>query len=166
MEFIKDITRKVTDTAKVAAKKSSDMVEITKLNFNIGSEEDKITKAYTQMGELVYNSFEKGEEVPENFKELCQKVVAIKENIGRMRKQILKLKNVKFCPGCKEELQGEVAFCHKCGTKQEEPVNVVQESTEENDAENNVETNEENIEENIEESKEENSDSEYQIEEY
>ena len=127
MEFIKDFTRKVTDTAKVAAKKSSDMVEITKLNFNIGSEEDKIKKTYTQIGEIVYHSYEKGEEIPQDLKELCEKVVATKKSIEKMRQQILSLKNIKICPTCKEELPEEVAFCPKCGTKQEVVVPVVQE---------------------------------------
>jgi len=64
MEFIKDLTRKVTDTARVAAKKSSDMVEITKLNFSIGSEEDKIKKIYMQIGETVYRSLKRARKFP------------------------------------------------------------------------------------------------------
>lgn len=119
MDFIKDISRKLTETAKVAAKKSSEMVEVTKLNMNIGSEEDKISKAYAEMGKMVCESFEKGEEIPESFKELCEKVSGIKENISKMKQQILKLKNIKICPSCGTELECEVAYCSKCGTKQE-----------------------------------------------
>ncbi|HHV28382.1 zinc ribbon domain-containing protein [Acetivibrio mesophilus] len=177
MEFIKDFTRKVTDTAKVAAKKSSDMVEITKLNFNIGSEEDKIKKTYTQIGEIVYHSYEKGEEIPQDLKELCEKVVATKKSIEKMRQQILSLKNIKICPTCKEELPEEVAFCPKCGTKQEVVVPVVQEEKAEDNVENNAESdaqinvensaenNAENNVEIIEVNDAENIDNEYQVEE-
>jgi len=119
MEFIKDLTRKVTDTARVAAKKSSDMVEITKLNFSIGSEEDKIKKIYMQIGETVYRSFEKGEEVSGDLKELCEKVSDMKKNIEKMKQQILKIKGVKICPSCKGELLKRLLIAqmrHKTGS--------------------------------------------------
>jgi len=147
MEFIKDLTRKVTDTARVAAKKSSDMVEITKLNFSIGSEEDKIKKIYMQIGETVYRSFEKGEEVSGDLKELCEKVSDMKKNIEKMKQQILKIKGVKICPSCKGELPEEVAYCPKCGTKQEVVVSSA-ESKEENRRENNTEPGEQDKAEN------------------
>ncbi|NLP15318.1 MAG: zinc ribbon domain-containing protein [Clostridium sp.] len=121
MDFIKDVTKKVASTAKVAVKKSSDLVEITKLNINIGAEKDKISKIYTQIGKTVYDSFEKGEEVPANFKDLCERVLNIKENIKKMERQILQLKNIKICPSCGAELETDVAFCSRCGAKQEMP---------------------------------------------
>ncbi|HOM02520.1 MAG TPA: hypothetical protein PLH43_06795 [Acetivibrio sp.] len=184
MEFIKDFTRKVTDTAKFAARKSSDMVEITKLNFNIGTEEDKIKRAYAQMGEIVYRSFENGEEVPADLKALCEKVADMKKNIEQMKQQILRIKSIKVCPSCKEELPEEVAYCPKCGTKQEVVVRASQEQKEENneqakgedEAQNNTECSEEcnekidcaaeNSVESLEENKEENSDNQCQTEEY
>ncbi|GAE90082.1 zinc-ribbon domain-containing protein [Acetivibrio straminisolvens] len=177
MEFIKDFTRKVTDTARIAAKKSSDMVEITKLNFNIGTEEDKIKKVYAQIGEIVYHSFEKGEEIPEDLKGLCEKIVASKKNIEKMKQQILRLKSIKICSSCNEELREEVVYCPKCGTRQEVDVAASEESKEENnaetceqnDTENNTEcSGESNSECNVEvdeEGEEANSVNEYQAEE-
>lgn len=119
MDFIKDVTRKVASTAKVAVKKSSELVEITKLNINIGAEKDKISKIYTQIGKSVYDSFEKGEELPANYKVLCENVLSIKENIKKMKQQILQLKNIKICPSCTAELELDVAYCSRCGAKQE-----------------------------------------------
>ncbi|MFZ5989165.1 MAG: zinc ribbon domain-containing protein, partial [Bacillota bacterium] len=119
MTFLKDITKKVTETAKVAAKKSSDLVEVTKLNMNISSEEEKIQKVYAQIGKIVFEAYEKGDQVEEAFKELCESVVSYKDNIKTMKQQILKLRNIKLCPECNAELESEVAYCPKCGTKQE-----------------------------------------------
>jgi len=122
-------------------------VEITKLNFSIGSEEDKIKKIYMQIGETVYRSFEKGEEVSGDLKELCEKVSDMKKNIEKMKQQILKIKGVKICPSCKGELPEEVAYCPKCGTKQEVVVSSA-ESKEENRRENNTEPGEQDKAEN------------------
>lgn len=119
MDFIKNITKKVTETAKVAAKKSGEMVELTKLKMNISSEEDKIEKEYAQMGKIVFETFERGEKVGEEFEAHCEKIASYRENIKAMKDQILKLKNVKTCPECGEEVDSEALFCPKCGAKQE-----------------------------------------------
>ena len=42
MSVLDNFTRKVSDTAKAAAKKSGNVVELTRLNMNIGAEEEKI----------------------------------------------------------------------------------------------------------------------------
>lgn len=121
MSVFENLTKKVTETAKAAARKSGDIVEVTKLNMNISSEEDKIKKVYTDIGKTVYESFDKGEEIPDNFKELCEKVRVHFKNIEEMKEKILELKSVKICPSCEAELDADVAFCPKCGTKQEMP---------------------------------------------
>ncbi|MCR4434770.1 MAG: zinc ribbon domain-containing protein [Clostridiales bacterium] len=121
MSVFDNISKKVTETAKAAAKKSSEIVEITKLNVNIGAEEDKIEKTYAEIGKAVYASFNEGKEVGEAFTELCGKIKSYEENIRSMRQKIYELKNTKLCPGCGAELDMEIAFCPKCGTKQEMP---------------------------------------------
>lgn len=133
MDFIKNITKKVTETAKVAAKKSGEMVELTKLKMNISSEEDKIEKEYAQMGKIVFEAFERGEKVGDEFEAHCEKIVSYRENIKAMKDQILKLKNIKVCPECGGEVESEALFCPKCGTKQE----LILEPVEETDSEDN-----------------------------
>jgi len=130
MSVLDNITKKVTGTAKAAAKKSSDIVEVTKLSMSIGTEEEKITKCYTEMGKALYEAFTQGENIGESFKEYCEKIKSYEENIKEIKQKILELKNIKICPGCNEELEAEVAFCPKCGTKQEIPKPPADEPTE------------------------------------
>jgi hypothetical protein len=127
MSVFENFTRKVTETAKAAAKKSSDLVEVTKLNMSIGSEEDKIEKVFKEIGKTVYESFARGENVDEMFTDKCKEISAYEENIKEMRNKVLELKNTKVCPNCREELDIEVAYCSKCGTKQEIPQLTVKE---------------------------------------
>ena len=127
MDFIKDITKKVGRTAKTAVKKSNNLLEITKLNMSIGSEEDKIAKIYTQIGKEVYDSFENNAEASEKFNVLCEKISIIKANIERMEKQILRIKNIKMCPECGAQLEITVCYCSGCGTKQESPTVYIEE---------------------------------------
>lgn len=127
MSVFENFTRKVTETAKAAAKKSSDLVEVTKINMSIGSEEDKIEKVYKEIGKTVFESFARGENVDEIFVDKCKEIASYEDNIKDMRAKLLELKNSKVCPNCREELDIEVLYCSKCGTKQEVPQPVVKE---------------------------------------
>mgnify|MGYP001195673345 CR=1 FL=1 len=53
MSVIDNITKKVSDTAKAAAKKSGSVIEVTRLNLNIGSEEEKIRRIYADIGRQI-----------------------------------------------------------------------------------------------------------------
>ena len=44
MAFFGDLGKKVSEAAQTAVKKSGELVEITKLNMSIGSEEEKINE--------------------------------------------------------------------------------------------------------------------------
>jgi ribosomal protein L40E len=121
MSVFENFTRKVTETAKAAAKKSSDLVEVTKLNMSIGSEEDKIEKVYKEIGKIVYENYSNGASVDDVFIEKCKEIASYEDNIKEMRSKVRELKNVKLCPNCNEELELDVMFCSKCGTKQETP---------------------------------------------
>ena len=119
MSVFDNLTKKVTDTAKAAAKKSSELVEVTKLNMSIGAEEDKIEKVYADVGKMAYAAFSRGEQTNDAYKVNFEKLRSYEENINKMKQKILELKCTKICAGCGEELDANIAFCSKCGTKQE-----------------------------------------------
>ena len=131
MSILENFTKKVSETTKAAVKKSGELVEETKLNLSIRTEESKIEKVYTEIGRIVYESFSKGEEVDEAFKENCEKIKAYEESIKEMKDKILDIKNIKMCQACNAELEADVVFCPKCGAKQEMPKPPVVEESEE-----------------------------------
>ncbi len=121
MSVLDNITKKVTDTAKAAAKKSGSVVEVTRLNININTEEEKIRKIYTDIGKQLYEDYNEGKIVGEKLLEHCLKIDDIIGSIADMREKILELKNIKACPNCGMELDIEMEYCYKCGRKQDEP---------------------------------------------
>jgi hypothetical protein len=112
------VSKKVTDTAKAAAKKSGDLVEVAKLNLSIGTEEDKIKKVYIDLGKVTYETFTNGGEVDEVLKSYCEMIKSHEENIKDIKMKILELKDLKLCPGCGVELDSDFDYCSKCGAKQ------------------------------------------------
>jgi len=121
MAFLNNITKKVTETAKAAAKKSGDIVEVTKLNMSIGTEEEKIEKIYLEIGKMVYDVYLKGEEIATPFKEQCEKIKEREQYIKELKNKLHELKGIKICSSCGEVLDINVNFCSNCGAKQESP---------------------------------------------
>ena len=121
MSVLDNITKRVSDTAKAAAKKSGSVVEVTKLNMNISTEEEKVRKIYSDIGKQLYVDYTEGKIVGEKLLEYCTRIDEIIANIDEMREKILGLRNVKACPNCGMELDIEMDYCYKCGRKQDVP---------------------------------------------
>lgn len=119
MAFLENLGKKVGEAAQAAAKKSGELVEITKLNVNIGSEEDKIQKLYTQIGKTVYEKYSAAGATDADTKENCEAIRVHEQNIKALRDKIMEVKNVKTCAGCGAEIDKAMPFCSKCGTKNE-----------------------------------------------
>jgi DNA-directed RNA polymerase subunit RPC12/RpoP len=117
MAFLENLGKKIGETAQAAAKKSSEIVEVTKLNANVSSEEDKIQKLYTQMGKAVYQKFSETGNTEDYLKEACEQIVAHEQNIKALKEKIAEVKGIKTCIGCGAEMERAQIFCSKCGTK-------------------------------------------------
>ena len=122
MSVLDNFTRKVSDTAKAAAKKSGNVVDLTRLNMNIGAEEEKIKKLYSEMGKLLYDVYLEGEQINEDLVTYCEKIDVICGSIEEMKAKVLELRNAKACTECGQELELDMVFCYKCGAKQESEV--------------------------------------------
>jgi len=118
MTILDDIGKKISEAAQVAAKKSSELVEVTKLNISINTEEDRIQKLYEQIGKEIYEYFKSEEDVPEELKDVCSEIRAREATIKDIKDRILEIKNLKACIKCGTDLEMGVLFCSKCGAKQ------------------------------------------------
>lgn len=111
---------KARKAAQSAAKKSGELMEVTKINMNISSEEEKIKKLYVKIGKAVYEKFSSGDDVESELVEDCKVISEHEDNIKDYRQKILDIKNIKKCEECGAELEKDVMFCPKCGAKQEQ----------------------------------------------
>ena len=93
MAFFEDFGKKVSKVAQTAAKKSSDLVEITKLNANISAQEDKIKKCYIKMGQLCFTQYKADKLESDDLKDICKEIVDYQEKIKELNEQIAKVKS-------------------------------------------------------------------------
>lgn len=119
IDKLSKIAKSVGDEAVNAAKKSGELIEITKLNHAISAEEDKISAILPKMGTICYQRYKNGENIDPELLNYCKKIDDIKAGIATLKEKILEVRNVKICAGCGTELAPEIVFCSKCGAKQE-----------------------------------------------
>ena len=65
-------------------------------------------------------SKEEKEDISNAIEEQCTKIDCLSDEIDSILKQCLELKDKRQCPNCYAEIEKDVKFCPKCGTKQEE----------------------------------------------
>lgn len=130
MSILNNFTQKVTSTAKAAAKKSGELVEITKLTIAINEEEEKIENLYKHMGKSIYAMCKENKTLPEGMSESCDKITELVGNIKNLEQKIFELKKIRVCHKCKAKISSNSKYCSKCGALQEKIIIVDEVTTE------------------------------------
>lgn len=122
MDFFNKLGETITNKSREAAQTARDVKNLAALNAKIGQQENKIKSWYRVIGEKVYR-MEKDQEHSALETEFSMITDAFAE-IGRLKKEIEKIKGVKTCPSCHAEVDDSVKFCPECGAKLESEGNV------------------------------------------
>ena len=82
-----------SDVAKNAAKQTKNLASVGRLKLAITSEEDKMKKAYTELGRLFYRDFESETQADmEEYQPWIDKVTDAKNQIARLNDEIVKIR--------------------------------------------------------------------------
>ena len=105
---------KFNQFTKSAVSKSKEMAEITKLNMEIKSCEQKIRELSLQVGLNVVERrlLEEDEQIGAMFAQID----GLRETISKDQDMIQAIKNINVCPNCGAEVSRSSNFCDKCGT--------------------------------------------------
>ena len=130
-DFFEDLGKRITETAGAVTKKTEEVVETQKIKSQIRVEERNKERDLQHLGKLVYDRFQKGEVIDTAFVELCEAVAQHEDAVQSYLKELAQLKGMELCKNCKGELESDMAYCPKCGTKVEEEIHFDTEETEE-----------------------------------
>lgn len=111
-ESIESLINALADVAQSAANKAKSLKTIAKSNIGIISEQDKLKKAYAELGKLYYRDYVTGEEPDDSeYLPLCDKISELVKSIQSLRDDIdlAKAKPEKDDEPDAEELKEEIA---------------------------------------------------------
>lgn len=119
MDFFNKVSSTISSKSKDVTKRAKEMAEIAKLTGQIAEKEEAVKGAYIELGKYVYES--QKEDAPEEVAEKFAVIDAAVEEIGRLKREVRKLKGKQECPDCGKEVSYSAAFCSYCGAKLPEP---------------------------------------------
>lgn len=96
------VAQSAKESSAVIAKKSEELVEISKLTVSISSQEAKIQDMYAEIGKQLCEKHEHGIYVDPDLVESCNEVIKLKTNVKNIKDTILQLKSKKRCTECED----------------------------------------------------------------
>ncbi len=114
---------KVKQGLDAASKKTSEVIETTKINSSIRGEKDAIDAIYRQIGKAAFDQYASTGSGNEEYLGFFQTIMEHQGKVAELEQKLDEIKNVKNCPNCQTEQPREVLFCSKCGFRFEAPQN-------------------------------------------
>ena len=119
MDFFDKLSKKATETYQVAKEKTTNLSEELKLKSKYNNLEETNYQIFAEIGEIVYNELIEGRDVDkEQILAKTDKITINKNEMEKLKLQILDIKNIKKCVVCGNELSKDSEFCSKCGAAQ------------------------------------------------
>lgn len=147
MAFFEDLGKKLTKVGEAAAEKTKEVAEFTKVNAKILDVQNKLDKAYIEVGKKYLELHPANDE--EDMKAVVDAVYGLEDQLKELLKQLQDLKGTVKCDGCGAECDADATFCSKCGAElKKEEIIVDGEAVDVEEAE--VEVAPEDIEETVE----------------
>ena len=115
MAFFEDLGKKLTKVGEAAAEKTKEVAEFTKVNAKILDTQNKLDKAYIEVGKRYVELHPANEE--DEMKSAVEAVYGLEDQLKELRKQLQDLKGTLKCEICGAECPAEAVFCSKCGVE-------------------------------------------------
>lgn len=111
---------KLNQITKSAVSKSKEMAEITRLNMENSSSEQKIKELAVQIGTLVVDQ----QLLMDNAQvaEWAAQIAKLREAVAKNQETIREIRNINICSNCGAEVSRTSKFCDKCGSPMDRSV--------------------------------------------
>lgn len=115
-ELLDDILYRAKNVADVAGKKTDEVINLSKLKYQVKQTQWDMEKAYAKLGAFVYESKKSDEDFTELISLAVSEIDLLCEKLDGLEQQILETKRVVKCSSCGKENELVNAYCSRCGT--------------------------------------------------
>jgi hypothetical protein len=110
------IISEIKTTADKVAKKSTELVELSKVKLNIANTKSNINENFRILGEMIYISQKHDEEIDADvFSDAITKIDELYLKLAEYNETAAALMNKKLCPECRKANENTAVFCSQCG---------------------------------------------------
>lgn len=114
---IDDVFEKAREAVNIAAKKTEEVVNISKLKLECMKVNGEIKSLYEKLGNSIYQMYHEGYQNDDLVHSLCEEVDDLLAKLEVLNQQIADLQNVALCPVCGHKNVKDSFYCAKCGAK-------------------------------------------------
>lgn len=117
MEFLDNAIVKTKEAFDVARKKTGEVVNTKKLEFDLASLRSKQEKDFTALGRICFDLYKNDEGATDEVKALVSAIAEKNKKIEELNTVIVASKNKRLCPNCGASVDKNAVFCSSCGEK-------------------------------------------------
>ncbi len=117
MTTFDDVFSKAKSVAETAGKKTSEMIEVTRLKMQAAEIERDISSMLEGLGRLVYESRKDGADIAGQVDDCCLKLDERKTELAGLRDRIDECRNRISCKNCGALNAEDSVYCKRCGVK-------------------------------------------------
>ena len=117
MAMIDDFLGKARDVADAAGKKTSELVDKTKIRMEISSLQKQLGATFEGLGRLVYDSEESGEDISDLKQGAFEAIRDLQAQIEELQDKLHEYNHAVRCKTCGVMNDSDSLFCKKCGEK-------------------------------------------------
>ena len=110
-----DVLEKAREAVDVAAKKTGEVVSISKLKLEAVQVNNEIKKLYEKLGRIVYTAQAKQKPNEDAVHSLCEEIDELYDKRAALDQEIADIKNEASCPFCGYKNDKGNTYCAKCG---------------------------------------------------
>ena len=114
-EVVGAVANKTGDVVEVVINKTEQTVEIQKIKSQVRVMKRNNDRDFKDIGKMIYHKYKKGEEIDEQYVELCESIEEREGCIEKSQVEIAKIKGETVCPNCNTPLADGASYCQKCG---------------------------------------------------
>lgn len=115
MAFFEEIGKTLTKVGEATAQKTKEVAEITKANAKKLDIQNKLDKAYAEVGKKYVALHPVNDE--EGMKKVVDAVYALEDQLKELEKQLHDLKGTVKCENCGTQCDAEASYCSSCGAE-------------------------------------------------
>ncbi|HIR88524.1 MAG TPA: zinc-ribbon domain-containing protein [Candidatus Fimimorpha faecalis] len=115
MDFFEKLTETFAKNSKEFADKAKDYAEVAKLHTKINAANTKINESLITLGKAYYDAHKNDGNT--EFEAIFEEIHKAHLTIRKCQEEIQKIKNIKICEKCGEEVSADATYCSHCGAK-------------------------------------------------